>query len=279
MRTAPPAVVDGPAVESLRFGLFSVALMPDVENGRWQNGATWESEVPCDPATGYGADCDSPAGYPLSPREGQDIVEAVPFTAYGSYRCKTFSKPLDEAQARAAAHLLGWEERQVESAIMRGHLGNSPSFQGAVDVAPGTAVSIAQAVNLLEQWLAENTPGAGVLHVPRSLTGSLINAPVTRAGQHLETIVGTRVAVGGGYDMGHVGPDGTAAPDGTRWVYASGRPVVRRGAVHYTPDEGNRVDTGNNDVTVLAHRTYVVGWDCSVAAVLVAQPETAITSP
>lgn len=278
-KVAPPATVDGPAVEPLRYGLFSVATMPEMPNNRWTAGVTWESEVPCEHATAYGSDCESPAGVPLTFREGQDVVEALPFQAKGSYRCKTFSKPADEAQARALNHLLGWEERQVERAIMHGDLGNTPSFQGAVILNGGVSTTPENALNILEEWLGQNVPGIGVLHVPRALAGAYgmgmsAKAGFSRQGSHLETMLGTLVAMGAGYDIDNVSPSGVKPAPGERWVYASARPVVRRSEVFFTPGEDNRVNTDDNDLTVAAHRTYVVGWDCTVAAVLVDSAST-----
>ena len=278
VNVAPLSVVDGPTVAPLRFGLFSVSTLPEESNGRWQNGVTWESEVPCDPpGDGYGSQCESPAGYPLQVREGQDVVEALPFTVFGSYRCKTFSKPLGDAQARALNHLIGWEERMVERAVMHGDLGNSPSFQSATNLTGAGAVPPDVALNRLEEWLGTSIPGVGVLHVPRSLAGTVGGGDwVSRQGPHLETVSGTQVAVGAGYDLDHVGPSGATPADGERWVFATSKPVIRRGEVYFTPQESNRVDTVSNDVSVLAHRTYVVGWDCAVAAALV---DTGATSP
>lgn len=270
MPTGPQLVVEGLAPDPQPYGLFSVAAVPVEDDPKFQLGVIWETEVPCTPANGYGVECENPSGVPLVIREGQDVVTTLPFAVYGTYRCKTFSKPLDEARARALSHLLGWEERSVERAILHGDLGNEPSFQGA-DVLTNDIVDVECATNLIEEWAAQNLPGVATIHSPRALGGSWASSDVaSRVGDHLETLAGSLVVLGGGYDMDNVSPAGVPHDVNARWVYVTSRPrVFRSQQVFFTPSDSNVVNTENNDVTVVAHRHVVAGWDCDVAAVQV----------
>jgi hypothetical protein len=283
--TAPPVMVAAPVREASRFGLFSVATIVPTPELRWQNGVEWEGAA-CDPAGSVSGVCFDPSaldpggegegegdeapGWPPVPRGGEVTTRALPFAVYGSYDCSAFSRPLAEAEIRARAHLGLWEETEVERVVTVGDRAAGPSFQGAVDLTPGGGASITDGFGLLEAYLAENLAGIGAIHMPRGAGAraadrSLLN----RVGQRLETPLGNYVAAGGGYDVASVGPDGSATPAGSAWLYATSVPTIRRGEVFVIPDEEFRPKTTNNDVTIFAVRVYVVGWDCVTAAVLV----------
>lgn len=271
---APATYVAPPGIEPKRFGLLSVARMVDDPDLRWELGIEWEAlacerakvaSIVCD--TGDG---DNAPGYPLEGRDGgEELVEVTPFIVVGSYTCKAASRDLSEAEERARIHLAAGEERAVEYAIATGEAGNEPSFQGATDLTPGSsAVSLADGIGLLEQHLADNYHSIGTVHVPHLLAPALgAGQHVWRQGQRLETLIGTFVAVG----AESVSPSGDEPDAGTAWLYATGRPQVRRGRV-FTNDEQSAFNRATNDVTFYAQRTYAVGWDCTTAAVLVEAP-------
>lgn len=275
---APPVYVAPPGVDPQRFGLLSVAQTVEETGQRWELGLEWEplactragvASIVCDTLDEYAA-----PGYPLDPREDGALVESTPFLVVGSYTCKSASRDLEEAEARARQHLAAGEERAVEYAIASGAGGNAPSFQGATDVTPvpGTAVSVVDGIGLLEAHLAENYHSVGAIHAPR-LVSSVLAADglVARQGQRLETLVGTFVVAGGGYDLANLGPAGAAPAAGSTWLYATGRPQLRRGQV-FVNDEVSAFDKATNDVEFYAQRSYSVAWDCVTAAVLVDAP-------
>ena len=275
---APPTYVAPPGVEPQRFGLLSVAQTVEEATKRWELGLEWEplactragvASIVCDTFDEY----DAP-GYPLDPREDGALTESTPFLVVGSYSCKSASRDLEEAEQRARQHLAAGEERAVEYAIASGAGGNEPSFQGATDVTPtaGTAVSLAAGFGLLEAHLAENHHSVGTIHAPRLLGPGIGEGQYAwRQGQRLETLLGTFVAAGGGYDLANLGPAGGTPDAGTAWLYATGRPQLRRGQV-FVNDAQSAFDRGTNDVTFYAQRTYSVAWDCVTAAVLVEAP-------
>lgn len=276
---APAAYVAPPGVEPTRFGLLSVAQTVDVQDLRWELGVEWEA-LACERAGVASIVCDTfdeyaAPGYPLETRAGgSELVEVTPFIVVGSYTCKAASRDLDEAEERARIHLAAGEERAIEYAVATGAAGNLPSFAGATDLTPtpGTAVGLADGLGLLENHLAQNHHSVGAIHAPRLLAPALGTGQLAwRQGQRLETLIGTFVAAGGGYDAANVGPDGEAPTAGTAWLYATGRPQLRRGQV-FVNDEQSAFDKGSNDVTFYAQRTYALGWDCVTAAVLVEAP-------
>lgn len=267
---APPTYVAPPAIEALRFGLYSIANMP-APQGRWELGIEWEP-VAGERAALRASECVDDYTQSVEPREGEDTLEGIPFVVVGSYACKSASRPLDEAETRAVLHLSAGEERAVEYAIATGEMGNAPAFQGATDVTltPGTPMNLADAFGVLESELAKTNGSVGAIHVPR-LLGPMAQdfGLVAREGQHVETLLGTYVAFGGGYDLANVGPDGNAPAAGTAWVFATGRPTIRRGEVFIQPDEAHFIDKQNNDVVILAQRTILVSWNEPTFAVLV----------
>lgn len=269
---APPVYVQPPAPEPARFGLFSVATIVGDEPDRWKVGLQYEP-IPCDVANlaSYNCDNEDEAGYPLAIRDGEGLVEVEPFLVHGSYGCKTQSRPIEEAEQRARWHLQMGEERAVERAIAAGGFGNTPTFQGATDVTPAAgAVSVQGGFGLLESLIGSEYGGVGTIHAPR-LLGPAIGAGsyAWRQGQRLETLVGTYVVLGGGYDLANVGPDGNAPAEGEAWLYATSRPIIRRGEVYITPDRDHFVVKAYNDVEIVAQRAYAVSWECVLGAVRV----------
>lgn len=264
---APPTYIAPPSVTGHRFGLFSVAAMPD-DDGRWDLGIEYE------PLQGGAADlraseCVDDYTGTVEPPAMTEPVEGIPFVVVGGYICKATSRPVAEAEERARLALTAGEERAVEQALMSAAVGNAPAFPDA-EVVTAAAVSLTDAFAALEEATAINYHSSGVIHLPRSLSPyAYRNSLMERQGQHLETIVGTHVAAGAGYDVDNVGPDGTPAPEGQRWVYATGAVSIRRGTVFIQPDPDHYLDKANNDVVVLAQRDYLVTFSGDVYAALV----------
>ncbi len=106
-----------------------------------------------------------------------------------------------------------------------------------------------------------------MIHAPRPVIPWLTDH-VTRESGRLVTTQGVPVAAGAGYTEANTGPNGIPAPDGSWWVYITGPVHIRRGPITETPP-AQGFDPRTNDITALAERQYVVGWDsCLTAAVL-----------
>lgn len=268
---APRFYVPAPTVVPPRYGLFSASVIVEESGAHWQNGVLWEPTA-CSSAGTTECTCadDSPGGAAKTYREGTPLVETDPFTVYGSFTCSPIGR-WDDGQARAIAHLLAGEERAVERAIASGESGANPNFTDATDITPAGGTDLVGGIAVLEQYLGENYHSLGVIHMSRGTATRAKAADVLccppNGQEKLRTGLGTLVAAGGGYD----GQEGPSEPEeGQVWVYATGRPHIRRGEVFSTPpNRENALDTAFNNLSFLAERTYVVGWDCLTAAVLV----------
>lgn len=267
---APPTYVAPPAVEAHRFGLYAISSMPE-PSGRWELGVEYEP-LAGERAGLRASECVDDYTQDVDIRVGEETLEGIPFVVVGSYQCGAQSRPIEEAEERAVLNLATGEERAVEYAIATGSMGNEPTFQGATDLTPtpGTPANLIDAFGLIEQALAEGNGSIGAIHAPRRL-GALADdfGIVSRQGQHLETMLGTNVAFGGGYDAANVGPDGEEPAAGSVWVYGTGRPVIRRGETFTQPDENHFLDKSSNQVVILAQRTVLVTFDGPIVAVLV----------
>lgn len=270
---APPIYIAPPATDPHRFGLFSVANMPDPTD-RWEFGVEWE------PIAGERAhlrahECVDEYTADVVPRDGEDSVEGIPFVVVGSYSCSSAARPLEEAEERARLHLSAGAERAVEYAIATGVMGNLPSFQGATDLTdvPGTGDELGYALGRIESQLAQDLASVGTIHATRQL-GSALGAGqyAWRQGQRLETLLGSYVVAGGGYDLANIGPAGEAPAAGSAWLYGTGRPTIRQSEVYVQPDDSHFLNRDDNLVTILAQRTYLVTWEGPTVAVLVDLP-------
>lgn len=278
-RVAPPIEVSAPVREQSRFGLFSVATMPDQAEPRFALGVQWEP-TSCELAGSVSGDCydpdltppaDPPTGLGLPPQATSGVgplVDATPFAVYGSYDCGPFSRPVEEAEIRARQHLAAREESEVERTIAAGDRNNRSTFQGATLL--DTGVSLVDAIGQIESALAFLHGGQAVIHVPRLVGAHLAHARLaSRQGARLETLGGTYVTLSTGLDIADVGPDGDPPPAGEVWLYGTPTPVVRRSDVWITPDPEFRPHHATNELEVFAWRTYVVGWECATVAVRV----------
>lgn len=278
MPICPKAIVAPPAVAPYGYGLFSVAQQPPTEGERWRCGVMWEPYA-CDESAAYGDQCDND-GEEKTIRDGVPLVEADAFTIYDGYLCRLPGRPTEQAiRDRAETALSLGEQRAIEYVVWTGESGDStvnphlasPSAVVLNPVNPPTAddaLSLPAALAALENYLAANYGGQGVIHASRGVVTLLAHLQlVERDGTRLRTLLGTLVAGYGGSP--NTGPDGTEAPDGTAWLYATGPVAMRRGPMFITPDTiAAALNRTTNEVLVIAEREVVVGWDCVHAAVL-----------
>jgi hypothetical protein len=199
---------------------------------------------------------------------------ASPFTIYGHFTCSPVGYPDNRAQDLATAHLLSREEARAEQAFWTGDLGNLPSLQDAattdVTPTPGTAVSLATGLGLLENKIATTYGSLGVIHMTRGAAEIGLGAYLLDiSGGRLMTRIGTPVAAGAGYPG--TSPTGTTPAAGATWLYASPAVFGYRSEVFTSSSQhGDLFDRAQNNLYAIAERTYVLGFDpCGVAAVLV----------
>jgi hypothetical protein len=273
-----PKLVEALDGAPLKYGIFSVANLSDAGSGHWQQGIEWEPQL-CGPASLYRCPtCVQNASGAAPSKEytdqGVPVEEALSFTVYASFACSPIGN-WDRAEERSRAFLLSGEERAVEAMVSDGVHTGSRSLTNASSVnitpTPGTPVTVAQGLALLEQYIGANGKGEGVILGTRrdvilaNANGKLLSAE----GDTLYTILGTPVAAVAGI-TGLAGPNNVAAGTGESWLFALGsRPRILRSEVFMTSSRETSLDTAFNNLNVLAERTYSVGWDCFTVGVLV----------
>lgn len=272
--TCPPLYVDPPVVEPYEFGLFSVAQMPPEDRDpHWRCGVQYEP-LTCDKARTEGDRCDTPQP-DKTVDDGVPLSMGDPFTVYDGYLCRLPGRPSQEDIVnRARQALLLGEQRAVEEAFWTGSAGNDPHLADPSAVilnpVPTDPLNIVAGLAALENFLGETYAGVGLVHGPRGVATLLSkDGLITATRTGLRTILGTGLAAGGGYVV-NTGPDGTPAPDGTAWMYATGAVVIRRGPIIINPDTvAAAFNRSTNEVEILAEREYVITRECALGAVLV----------
>lgn len=270
---APGTLVPGPTRTPLPYGLFSTFTFRPPTGDRWESGVVWE-QLPCDEADaigGWNCDPDTTVGLPknLADMSGAMSASASQFTVYGHFNCGPVGWTPADAQQRATDHLLAREEQRVEKAIWTGDLGNVPSLASpsTTVIAGGTAVGHIAALAMLEDFIAAEYGGLGVIHLTRgtalTATANLIQAK----GGRLYTQIGTPVVAGGGYPGS--GPAGEPSGNGKVWGYVSPALFGYRSDIFNSSDRpGDLLDRARNDLYAIAERSYLLGWDdCGVGAV------------
>lgn len=241
VRVAAPAVVPHP------FGLFSVVSPGTPADSHWLAGAQWMSTACGELATTVD-DCFSGSEDPVPakvPTERDTVASARTVTVYASRVCSGGDAALIEPEVIGL--LTNGEEFAVESYLWSLLELTSPT---------GDPVSPSVALALIEAQLGIGYHGTGVIHMNRGLAALL--APwLQRAGAQLQTITGTPVVAGSGYDVD--------ISDAATVIYGTGRMVLYRDSMENLSGWNRSI----NDYLAISERTYLVGWDCFVAGIQV----------
>ena len=138
-------------------------------------------------------------------------------------------------------------------------------LQPAATVVTAIPQTIEVGIGMLEAAMRECYPGVATLHVPIRLGALLAEAYLIepRAGVMYTSSVGSKVVLG---DYPGTAPDGTST-DGVTWVYATGAVFFQREAAPHTFTPVESFDRDVNTLSMIAERTYVVGWDCCLLAI------------
>lgn len=194
------------------------------------------------------------------------ICTADPITVYAGSECSTMGFSYEEAVEHATETLRLGEQRALEEWFMSNVL-----CDVAEDLTPAAgAVSVAQALSVLENWLGSTYGGVGVIHAPVGAGAQFSRDHLAwEEDERLRTLVGNCVVLGAGYAV-NVGPlDCTVAPVGEMWLYATSPIRVRRDPPEVIPPtEAGSVDTSLNDRRVLVERTFVAEIACCEAAAI-----------
>lgn len=134
-----------------------------------------------------------------------------------------------------------------------------------------TAVSLTRGVAALEEYARGVTGFEATIHSSSRLGSYAANQGLItdmNSEQVKYTALHTPWAFGGGYPR--TGPDGQAAPSATQaWMFLTGKVLVHRGKAFVPGSEQERFSQADNQLFIMAERSYAVIADCPLAAVLV----------
>ncbi len=281
---------------SAPYDLLSTATQLDLPDARWKMGLTWEPLCPessgtYDPCAAVvdnaGAAEPAPAPPEKSATTSWQIRGATPFTAYSRIDCSPVGQ-WDELTTINQQALIRSEIRFVETAFWSGvaggqevvfpHLAADSTVVDGEDLLqiPATVVTTVPqspyaGLGMLEDAIRDCYPGVATIHMPIRLAGVevTINLMEPRAGIMYTRSVGSKVVVG---DFPGTAPDGTSTP-GVTWVYATGEVFFTRDREPKVFSAAESFDRNVNTMQVLAERTYVIGWDCCLFAIPIANGE------
>lgn len=249
-------LITPPTIKPVRFGLFSVADVRDVNDAGWTGvGIQTENPAGCGNVGVAVQPCDDPVT--KDERLVPEYPEGDPFTAYAIVECSgpvTFNEGRDTATQALALN----EERQVESAFM------TQLLTDADDHTPTSGVlEAAHGIALLEGlWGQYGGAMEPTFHLDRTVA-HLGWGGIDRHGNHLETELGSQVAAGAGYfDPAY---DET---DGTSWIVVTGPVVVQRGVAR-AHDPVFVQDPLDNVWIAMAERSYSWLYFCQALKVQV----------
>lgn len=306
MATNARLLVQPAMAQPSAYGLLSVADLRGDADPHWRMGVTWQNMCPiggtiveaC--ATSSPAITGAPGSYSFSQVNGTPLWGATPFTVYAEVDC---SAPgfWDQREEMARQALARVETYQVEKAFWTGtasgvanavypHLASTTSLvetssfgytvtlQPQATIVTGAPLAPSVALGALENALADCLQGdAGVIHISNDMVPVMAgNGLIMKDGTRLRTHNGNFVVAANGYPR--TGPDGSDPGVGHGWMFATGPIFAYRGNVELltTPNGAPLVRT-TNTVKAIAQRTYLVGFDCCLFAVLTS-PSAIVTN-
>ena len=267
----PPTLIDQPSPPPVPYGLFTVAQGPvpfpmDGMAGGVQyvpndcDGSIFVRAIVCPPITGA-----------VSFTSVEGSISGAPFTVYSTYTCGSVGFSQEEATQRVTTRLQLRAQTAVEKRLWQGITsatdGNLTGlFANATPV--GFAGCPTEAVEILEQTLADNNVFGGIIHARVGLAAHLSNNfLIYERGNQKQTPYGTPYVFGQGYSG--IGPTGQAVGPDTEWMYASGRIIVYRDPDVWVPPYGQVFNRTTNQITLMAQQNYALIVECGVWAVQV----------
>lgn len=251
---APKQRIAAPATSPTTGGLFSQFAPIEDSSIRWENGVTWEDVARTDigsigqyqkPGTvkGLPKTLDTPRGVTLESLE--------PLTLYAVFRTTPLDHTSEEAVAIAAQRLAQYEEYEIEKALWSGVKGAGPALINVQEWANNSGPQDAESTwNAAEHYA--RTPGIKpTFHVSRRLCGLLTARQMFEClpDGTFRTKMGTPVVAGYGY------------VDKPPVIVSTGPIQIYRGDVFTSTNGGGGFDKGQNDLTAVAERQYVIAYN------------------
>lgn len=259
--------VAAPPVVPYRYGLFSVVSPRNAEvapNGaiddHWRAGVVFDSQACADGAITQGA-CIDPEGpfysSPLNPSGCAPVKTFDPFTVYVYNTDSIPGYTLEQHMAQTVERLVNNEQRLVEESFLQ-------IVNDCAATDPNTSPDLSDyslefSLGYLEQFLANNYGGTGVIYMSRQ-AATMLWENLRVEGARLVTTTGTPVVAYGGYQSSALPPTVLSG------MFATGTPLMYRGDVDVREAAINKAV---NEVSYIAQRDYVVGFDCVCMAATV----------
>lgn len=282
----PLSRIDGPPPVRRPYGLLQAAetsgagvrLVTDADAQgleRWGNGVeTWP--YPLGPAYTFDQ-CAATAGSKHAGQAIGTLPQFGSFAVYFPFTCSAMSVG-DHAdfRTRITTAFSPVEDCAVERVLLNGDdtMILNPRLADGTGTFPlgnGTT-SPTNAIAMLEQEIARQGDGRlGVIHASPMFVAMASGLNLKGEGAILRTINGTPVIPGAGYADGANPTGRPQAGTNQEWIYASGQIEVRRSPVFVVPDTpAEATDRSANTVTYRAERQYVISWDTSIHAAVLA---------
>lgn len=242
-------VVEAPPSVPYRFGVFSVVTPRSAVEPHWRLGVEWQTQN-CGSAKLTAGPCivDDPDA--LIKDDLCTIIQYEPFTVYVFNDDSIPGQSLEQHRANTLLRLTNGEQNAVERELADRLFAEVPT---PIDM---TAFGEHPAFVLghVEQVLAAEYGGMGVIHISRRTAVLLGDAVFRMQGQTMTTILGTPVILNPAIDPP------TSPPNGDITIYGTGPVVMYRGDIDTNQFT---LDRAENNVCYVAQRDYVIGWDCS----------------
>lgn len=198
-------------------------------------------------------------------------IPAFQFAVQGGVQCSAVGLDRADQLAEVERVFRLSEGKGVEQSLLANRFvalvadpGNQNiEWAAPTDLTPVTPVDVNVALALLEGYAARVYSGVPTIHMPRAVASLLGGDKIVWKGDKAFTQLGSKVAMGGGYD-----PD---ANTGAFDLYATGEVYVERSEEFSTdafvlPGDGsNARGFDDNTVLALAERMFRVGVDCFTA--------------
>lgn len=251
---APKQRIEAPVTQRPTGGLFSQFAPIEDSSIRWENGVTWEDVARADigsigqyqkPGTvnGLPKTLDTPRGVTLESLE--------PLTLYAVFRTTPLDHTPEEAVAIAAQRLAQYEEYEIEKALWSGVKGAGPALVNVQEWANNSGPQDAESAwNAAEHYA--RTPGIRpTFHVSRRLCGLLTARQMfeCKPDGTFQTKMGTSIVAGYGY------------VDKPPVIVSTGPIQIYRGDVFTSTNAAGGFDKGQNDLTAVAERQYVIAYN------------------
>lgn len=268
----PPYLIDPPPPPMRPYGLFDAAVgpVPFPVQEAMAGGVLYQPNdceddvfmrmVACPPITGA-----------VSFSGIEAAISGAPFSVYTTWQCSTIGYSFEEQSARVQQRLALREQTAVERRLWQGQVsgtdGNIPGLlANANTINLSAAACVTEAIEVLEQTLADNGVFGGLIHARPGMAAHLAQAHLLETnGRRKETPLGTPYVFGQGYSG--IGPTGQAVTSDVEWMYASGRVVVWQQPDHWVPPVDEVVNRSTNVVFLVAQRMYAVTVECGVWAI------------